>query len=1394
MANENLFPTLNTSQTQGDEPDDNTIEPGSTNPQANKDDEVDFPIMNIGNNTSQPTTPTQQPSTPTGPDVSREAEKLASAIKRVESGGNPNAKGASGERGSFQFMPETWETISREIAGDTLPQTPENEERVAQQKIDQLLDRGLNEEEVALVWNTSLGGEEEPRRVSGVNEQGVEFDSSQYADKVTSTLREMEPENESPNFPIAGNQAIRTRAIQEQDRGFFEPSPQGVRIRDVVRELPGETLDFAKAAARDFTRTLGSLTNVGGELGQDLSETVAYGLSQTVGSGNIERPGNFSDVFDAEPVFDDEGKIEEFVFGDREGGVTFDDMTKNVLDSFGVEDPSVSQQIPLGIALGGLELVDVAAGESSGTLRRAAQSIAESNDVGDITRTVSSVIEGPDEQVRTLSSGLRNVNNTEDVENILREAGSDADDWITALRRAGQDDAALRPSVRKRELDNILGTITDEGATLDDIKEGMEKIAVGSRQAIDDIAERAFKMASDPNRSAFDRRNQILDDLIPEGASQQTLRKTGRLVARKPRSGRGDLPNLEQKLADRAIGSRRGATATKQQIEDFQQRLSNLANEGDSSITELKNFAYGDTISTAIRNATDENSFRAARELIQNKKEAFQEASEQARREGSLRSNISYLRKLGRFEQGAINDVKQKVDIDKPIRQMNEDELVEVQAELSDRVRFKEGRGIPTNRELKEMQPDEITEQQLEQVAEQEKVRKTAWDKTKDMFSGFTDTWDKVVTPITTRLENIYTPLKQSLRRFDIRTERLKKQDRDKIKKFEEVSKSELRSGDLNKIDYLLRNQRVDRAIEIAEENDATQTIEEIQNMRTLLDDLYAEGKGVNMKNLDYRGDFFPRWIVNTDGFVNDILNRAEGGKFSQAMREFSKRYGRDPSDAEQQEILNKLVRGYQQFGVTLSDPSATKQRVIETLSPEMDKYYADVFDSLRNYSTQMRESIEMKKLLGKEIDNPQQYDLSQEGFGLDSHVGAIIQEGLKKGELDGDDIQKIRDIFTARFNPGKAPSWASGARNLTYIGLLPNPRGVLTQVEDFAATLYDNGLLDSFRGIGRAISGDTQKSFRENGLEQATTEMNEASAFSEWTDWFMRYSGFQKMENFMNEAQMEATILNAQRTARRSAREAPEGQYNIYNYADDVFGKNTREAEEFIQKVADGEVDDEVLNFAVSKILDYKPLARSEMPEKYITGNESKIVYTLQSFTIKRLDTFRREVIQEMQENPVQGLKNFTRFAGYVGALGIGIDTLQDWMLGKELPEEERMLTENLMKSVGPSRYLLDQIDRKGLGAALGELGTATAAVPSALINDTADIWGGDIESVQDSEVAGLLPLVGVILNERFGTDGASGGSGGGDFPAGGGFETDDSGFPTAQEDFGGENMFPVR
>jgi uncharacterized protein YoaH (UPF0181 family) len=112
------------------------------------------------------------------------ASEIASAIKQVESGGNYQAKGASGEFGAYQFMPSSWGAWASKYLGDrNAPMTKDNQDKVAIKKVQDLLDQGYSPREVALVWN---GGQ--PIQKSGINKFGVKYNSGAYADKVLNML------------------------------------------------------------------------------------------------------------------------------------------------------------------------------------------------------------------------------------------------------------------------------------------------------------------------------------------------------------------------------------------------------------------------------------------------------------------------------------------------------------------------------------------------------------------------------------------------------------------------------------------------------------------------------------------------------------------------------------------------------------------------------------------------------------------------------------------------------------------------------------------------------------------------------------------------------------------------------------------------------------------------------------------------------------------------------------------------------------------------------------------------------------------------------------------------------------------------------------------------------
>lgn len=117
------------------------------------------------------------------------AKKIAIAIKQKETGGNYNLAGATGEAPSaYQFLPSTWkEWAGKYLGNPNAPLTKENQDFVAESKIQDLLNQGYNAKEIALIWNGGV-----PYAKKGINKKyGVAYDSGKYAEDVLNILNKL---------------------------------------------------------------------------------------------------------------------------------------------------------------------------------------------------------------------------------------------------------------------------------------------------------------------------------------------------------------------------------------------------------------------------------------------------------------------------------------------------------------------------------------------------------------------------------------------------------------------------------------------------------------------------------------------------------------------------------------------------------------------------------------------------------------------------------------------------------------------------------------------------------------------------------------------------------------------------------------------------------------------------------------------------------------------------------------------------------------------------------------------------------------------------------------------------------------------------------------------------
>ena len=116
------------------------------------------------------------------------AAQIAATIKQIESGGDYNIRGKSGEFGAYQFMPDTWYQWSREYrqATGAVPSgTPENQDAVALFKIQQWQNQGYSPEQIASLWNS---GSPDATGKVGKTARGVSYNVPAYVERFKTAL------------------------------------------------------------------------------------------------------------------------------------------------------------------------------------------------------------------------------------------------------------------------------------------------------------------------------------------------------------------------------------------------------------------------------------------------------------------------------------------------------------------------------------------------------------------------------------------------------------------------------------------------------------------------------------------------------------------------------------------------------------------------------------------------------------------------------------------------------------------------------------------------------------------------------------------------------------------------------------------------------------------------------------------------------------------------------------------------------------------------------------------------------------------------------------------------------------------------------------------------------
>ncbi|WP_197456997.1 hypothetical protein, partial [Cephaloticoccus capnophilus] len=130
------------------------------------------------------------------------------------------------------------------------------------------------------------------------------------------------------------------------------------------------------------------------------------------------------------------------------------------------------------------------------------------------------------------------------------------------------------------------------------------------------------------------------------------------------------------------------------------------------------------------------------------------------------------------------------------------------------------------------------------------------------------------------------------------------------------------------------------------------------------------------------------------------------------------------------------------------------------------------------------------------------------------------------------------------------------------------------------------------------------------------------------------------------------------------------------------------------MEDLREGRQTADTLFLAYSTLANFQPVSMSEYPQTYLNHPNGRILYLLKTFTLKAMSAMRREGISKIVNGQTfaekrEGFKNLMLLGGLMYLLGVPVDALKDWIMGRD-PQLEDLHVDNLLKLVGVNRWAM--------------------------------------------------------------------------------------------------------
>lgn len=485
-------------------------------------------------------------------------------------------------------------------------------------------------------------------------------------------------------------------------------------------------------------------------------------------------------------------------------------------------------------------------------------------------------------------------------------------------------------------------------------------------------------------------------------------------------------------------------------------------------------------------------------------------------------------------------------------------------------------------------------------------------------------------------------------------------------------------------------------------------------------------------------GEYFPRIVKDMEGLrtalgkadptVREGLDKA----LAEANAKMMRKEKRALTDVEESVVTNRYLF---QSPATSHLPGYAMNRKIKEVTDKLQPFYETPAESLLRYLSGSITDIETARFFGRDLKVNAK---GQKKFtNVDESIGNLTANLLDAGKITPKQAMEIKDILQARFQGGEKGMNQGLAlvRNLTNGALLGQFASAATQIGDSLASIYHFGLGPTLQGVVETVRGKSKVTPKELGLvNHLAEELSDRSASGKVLHNVLRYSGFQAIDLFAKQLNMNAALAKARGQARTA-----KGQVALaekYGYAFEG------ELPQLIADLQANALTPRTQRLAFETLSDIQPISRAELPQAYLEHPNGRLLYQLKTYMLKQADIVRRDAYDNIFSGNLKkamlGLKNLGALATLYAFSNVPGDAIKDWLSGREVDVlSTPQLVENIFKTFGLNRYTTDRL---GQGKVV-ETGVATITPPLKVLED---ILAGREKAVS------YTPLIGRPLYDR--------------------------------------------